>query len=128
MEDPHHQLTKFVLVDEADKSIKQELPGLRKPPKGRRDSGVGTILSAQELSHFRTENNDYSSYIFGWIIQRVASIKSQNVKTSINTAGKDTVDSLKNSIRELEKHQSFYVDGEEQVLKMRDLAIWQLIK
>lgn len=128
IEDPHRQLTKFVLVDEADNFMKQEFPGLRKLLKEGREFGVGTILSTQELTHFKTSNNDYSGYILSWIIHRVASIKGQDIKSLFNTVGKDEVDSLINSIRELEKHQSLYVNGEKHVKKIRDLAFWEMIE
>ncbi|EGF24921.1 DNA phosphorothioation-dependent restriction protein DptH [Rhodopirellula baltica] len=126
IDDPHRQLTKFVLVDEADNFMKQEFPGLRKLLKEGREFGVGTILSTQELTHFKTANNDYSGYILSWIIHRVASIKSRDIKSLFNTAGKDEVDTLTNSIHELEKHQSLYIDGEKHITKIRDLAFWQL--
>lgn len=126
-EDPHRQLTKFVLVDEADNFMKQEFPGLRKLLKEGREFGVGTILSTQELTHFKTANNDYSGYILSWIVHRVSSIKSQDIKTLFNTAGKDEVESLITSIRELDKHHSIYVDGEKHITKLRDLAFWELI-
>ncbi len=63
IDDPYRQLTRFVLVDEADNFMKQEFPGLRKLLKEGREFGVGTILSTQELTHFKTANNDYSGYI-----------------------------------------------------------------
>jgi len=126
IEDPHRQLTKFVLVDEADNFMKQEFPGLRMLLKEGREFGVGTILSTQELTHFKTANNDYSSYILSWIIHRVPSIKPQEVKALFNTAGKDDVDSLISSIQALNKHQSLYVDGEKHLRKITDLAFWQL--
>ena len=128
IEDPHRQLTKFVLVDEADNFMKQEFPGLRKLLKEGREFGVGTILSTQELTHFKTPNNDYSGYILSWIIHRVASIKSQDVKSLFNTATKDEMETLMNGIRELEKHQSLYVDGEKHIKKIRDLAFWELVQ
>lgn len=124
--DPHRELTKFVLVDEADNFMKQEFPGLRKLLKEGREFGVGTILSTQELTHFKTANNDYSVYILSWIIHRVASIKSQDVKSLFNIASKDEVDSLMLTIKELEKHQSLYVNGEKRTTKLRDLAFWEL--
>ena len=126
IDDPYRQLTKFILVDEADNFMKQEFPGLRKLLKEGREFGVGTILSTQELTHFKTANNDYSSYILSWIIHRVASIKSQDIKSLFNTAGKDEIESLLLSIKELEKHQSLYVDGEKHITKLRDLAFWEL--
>jgi DNA phosphorothioation-dependent restriction protein DptH len=128
IDDPYRQLTKFVLVDEADNFMKQEFPGLRKLLKEGREFGVGTILSTQELTHFKTTNNDYSGYILSWIIHRVASIKSQDIKSLFNTASKDEIDSLLLSIKELEKHQSLYVDGEKHIAKLRDLAFWELQK
>jgi DNA phosphorothioation-dependent restriction protein DptH len=128
IDDPYRQLTKFVLVDEADNFMKQEFPGLRKLLKEGREFGVGTILSTQELTHFKTANNDYSGYILSWIIHRVASIKSQDIKSLFNTAGKDEIESLLLSIKELEKHQSLYVDGEKHIAKLRDLAFWELQK
>lgn len=124
--DPHRQLTKFVLVDEADNFMKQEFPGLRMLLKEGREFGVGTILSTQELTHFRTTNNDYSSYILSWIIHRVPSIKAQDVKTMFNTAGKDDIDSLLRSVQALDKHESLYVDGEKHLTKIQDLAFWKL--
>jgi DNA phosphorothioation-dependent restriction protein DptH len=126
IDDPYRQLTKFVLVDEADNFMKQEFPGLRKLLKEGREFGVGTILSTQELTHFKTANNDYSSYILSWIIHRVPSIKAQDIKTLFNTTGKDDVDSLLKSIQALDKHQSLYVDGEKHLTKIQDLAFWQL--
>jgi DNA phosphorothioation-dependent restriction protein DptH len=126
IDDPYRQLTKFVLVDEADNFMKQEFPGLRKLLKEGREFGVGTILSTQELTHFKTPNNDYSSYILSWIIHRVPSIKGTDVKSLFHTAGKDDVDSLVNAIQGLEKHQSLYVDGEKHLIKIQDLAFWQL--
>ena len=95
--------------------------------KEGREFGVGTILSTQELTHFKTSNNDYSGYILSWIIHRVPSIKSQDIKSLFNTAGKDEIDTLMNGIRELEKHQSIYIDGEKHIAKIRDLAFWELL-
>jgi DNA phosphorothioation-dependent restriction protein DptH len=126
IDDPYRQLTKFVLVDEADNFMKQEFPGLRKLLKEGREFGVGTILSTQELTHFKTTNNDYSSYILSWIIHRVPSIKPNDVKTLFSTSGKDDLELLLSSIQALDKHQSLFVDGEKHITKLKDLAFWQL--
>ena len=65
--------------------------------KEGREFGVGTILSTQELTHFKTANNDYSGYILSWIIHRVANIKSQDVKAMFNAASKDEIDRMRPS-------------------------------
>lgn len=111
---------------EIDNFMKQELLGLRMLLKEGREFGVGTILSTQELTHFKTTNNDYSSYILSWIIHRVPAIKPQEIKTLFSTAGKDDIESLLSSIQALDKYWSIYVDGQKHIFKIQDLAFWQL--
>jgi DNA phosphorothioation-dependent restriction protein DptH len=122
---PYRQLTKFVLVDEADNFMRQEFPGLRKLLKEGREFGVGTILSTQELTHFKTANHNYAGSILSWIIHRVASISPQDIKALFNQTGKEEIDSLINSITTLDKHYSLYNDGNG-IAKIRDLAFWEL--
>ncbi|MFA0500583.1 DNA phosphorothioation-dependent restriction protein DptH, partial [Vibrio sp. 10N.222.46.A1] len=57
------QVTKLVLVDEADNFMSQNFPSLRKILKEGREYGVGVILSTQDITHFKTSENDYSSYV-----------------------------------------------------------------
>jgi DNA phosphorothioation-dependent restriction protein DptH len=106
--------------------MRQDFTSLRMLLKEGREFGVGTILSTQELTHFKTTQNDYSGYILSWIIHRVAKIASSDVKALFNTDGKQDSDRLMGSIRELNKHESLYIDGDKHVLKMTDLAFWQL--
>lgn len=123
------QLTKLVLVDEADNFMKQEFPGLRKLLKEGREFGVGTVLSTQELTHFKpSSSNDYSGYIQSWVVHRISSIKSQDIKDMFNVATKDDVDRLSSGIKELEKHHSLYIDGEKRVQKIEDLPFWRLVE
>jgi DNA phosphorothioation-dependent restriction protein DptH len=128
IEGSNRQLTKFVLVDEADNFMKQEFPGLRKLLKEGREFGVGTILSTQELTHFKTTNNNYSSYILSWVIHRVPSITPQAVKSLFNTASKNDIEDLITVIHSLEKHKSIYVDGEKKLNKIQDLPFWKLVE
>lgn len=122
----HRQLSKLVLVDEADNFMRQDFTSLRVLLKEGREFGVGTILSTQELTHFKTAQNDYSGYILSWIIHRVAKIAGQDVKAIFNAESKQEVDSLMAEIRELDKHESLYIDGDKKVQKLRDLAFWEL--
>jgi DNA phosphorothioation-dependent restriction protein DptH len=68
----YRQITKMVLVDEADNFMSQEFDSLKKILKEGREFGVGTILSTQELTHFKAGDEDYTSYILSWIIHRVS--------------------------------------------------------
>ncbi len=122
----YRQITKMILVDEADNFMSQDFPSLRKILKEGREYGVGVILSTQDLSHFKTGENNYGSYILTWVVHRVAEIKNADIKAIFNKDDKSEQDQLMETIRKLDKHFSLYIDGEKQVSKMRDRAFWEL--
>ncbi|WP_391528476.1 DNA phosphorothioation-dependent restriction protein DptH [Photorhabdus akhurstii] len=124
----YRQLTKMVLVDEADNFMRQDFPSLRKILKEGREYGVGAILSTQEITHFKTGDNNYASYILTWVIHRVSEIKNADIKAVFNVDDKGEQESLMGQVRQLEKHFSLYIDGDKQVKKMRDKAFWELVK
>lgn len=121
------QVTKLILVDEADNFMSQNFPSLRKILKEGREYGVGVILSTQDITHFKTGENDYSSYILSWIVHRVSQIKNQDIKSLFNKDDKTDQEYLMKSIRELEKHHSLYVDGDKKITKIKDKAFWELL-
>ncbi|EOI5819232.1 DNA phosphorothioation-dependent restriction protein DptH [Cronobacter malonaticus] len=122
----YRQLTKMILVDEADNFMRQDFASLRKILKEGREYGVGAILSTQEITHFKTGENNYASYILTWVIHRVSEIKNADIKAVFNLDDKGEQESLMGQIRQLEKHFSLYVDGNKRVKKMRDRAFWEL--
>ena len=122
------QVTKLVLVDEADNFMSQNFPSLRKILKEGREYGVGVILSTQDITHFKTSENDYSAYVLSWIVHRVAQIKNQDIKSIFNKDDKNEQEQLMKSIRELDKHYSLYVDGDKKITKIKDKAFWELLK
>ncbi|WP_449554807.1 DNA phosphorothioation-dependent restriction protein DptH [Lelliottia amnigena] len=124
----YRQLTKMILVDEADNFMRQDFSSLRKILKEGREYGVGAILSTQEITHFKTGDNNYASYILTWVIHRVSEIRNADIKAVFNVDDKGEQESLMGQVRQLEKHFSLYVDGDKQVKKMRDRAFWELVK
>lgn len=122
------QITKMILVDEADNFMSQNFPALRRILKEGREYGVGVILSTQDITHFKTSDNDYSSYILTWVVHRVAQIKNSDVKAIFNKDDKADQEQLMETIRKLDKHYSLYVDGEKRLQKMRDTAFWELLQ
>jgi DNA phosphorothioation-dependent restriction protein DptH len=127
VEGDYRQITKMVLVDEADNFMSQNFASLRKILKEGREYGVGVILSTQDITHFKTGENDYSAYILTWVIHRVAQIRNSDVKAIFNKDDKGEQEQLMEAIRKLEKHQSLYVNGDKRFFKMRDKAFWELI-
>ncbi|EAV3919471.1 DNA phosphorothioation-dependent restriction protein DptH [Salmonella enterica] len=122
----YRQLTKMILVDEADNFMRQDFASLRKILKEGREYGVGAILSTQEITHFKTGENNYASYILTWVIHRVSEIKNADIKAVFNIDEKSEQESLMGQIRQLDKHFSLYIDGDKKVNKMRDKAFWEL--
>lgn len=121
------QVSKLLLVDEADNFMSQNFPSLRKVLKEGREYGVGVILSTQDITHFKTGENDYSAYILSWIVHRVGQIKNQDIKSIFNKDDKADQEQLMKTIRELDKHYSLYVDGDKKLTKIKDKAFWELL-
>jgi len=84
------------------------------------------ILSTQDITHFKTGENNYASYVLTWVVHRVSEIKNADIKAIFNKDEKSEQESLMETVRKLEKHYSLYVDGEKRVLKIRDKAFWEL--
>ncbi|ELV8630971.1 DNA phosphorothioation-dependent restriction protein DptH [Vibrio vulnificus] len=122
------QITKMILVDEADNFMSQNFPSLRKILKEGREYGVGVILSTQDITHFQTGENDYSSYVLTWVIHRVAKIRPQELKAMFGVNDKNEQERLMETINKLDKHYSLYIDGAKKIVKMRDRAFWELFQ
>lgn len=123
------QLTKLILVDEADNFLSKDFNALKKILKEGREFGVGTILSTQLLSHFSTSDNDYANYILTWVVHNVADLSTKDVKYIFNTNSKQQEEELYNKIKSLEKHYSLVKMGDsDRPLYVRDKAFWELDK
>jgi DNA phosphorothioation-dependent restriction protein DptH len=124
----YRQITKMILVDEADNFMSQDFPSLRKVLKEGREYGVGVVLSTQDITHFKTGENNYSAYILTWVIHRVAQISNGDIKAIFNVDDKSEQEHLMETVRKLDKHYSLYIDGHKKLVKMKDKAFWELCK
>ncbi len=123
----YRQVRQIILVDEADNFMGADFPSLRKILKEGREFGIGTILSTQFLNHFITGDDDYSSYIFTWIVHRVANLKSSNVEYVFGTKAKtQDHEEISEEIKNLQKHQSMVKVGQ-QTARIQDLPFWKLM-
>lgn len=124
----YRQLTRFILVDEADNFLSKNFNSIRKILKEGREFGVGTILSTQFLKHFSTGDNKYSEYILTWIIHKVNEISSKEVGSIFSKQDKNEQEVLVNEIKNLEKHYSIVnLGGDNKPKLIRDKAFWELI-
>ncbi|WP_232769157.1 hypothetical protein [Colwellia sp. Bg11-28] len=91
-----------------------------------KEGHVYVILSTQDITHFKTSENDYSACVLSWIDHRVGQIKNQDIKSIFNKDDKANQEQLMKSIGELDKHYSLYVDGDKKIQKIKDKAFWEL--
>ncbi|MFV0516386.1 MAG: DNA phosphorothioation-dependent restriction protein DptH [Aminipila sp.] len=125
----YRQITKLILVDEADNFMSEGFPALKKILKEGREFGVGTILSTQFLKHFGSGEDDYSKYILTWVVHNVADLKSADVEFVLQVEGKSAdSQTLYNDIKGLNKHYSIVKIGNSKPKYIHDKAFWELYK
>lgn len=125
----YRELTKMILVDEADNFLSKNFASLKKIMKEGREFGVGVILSTQFMSHFATADNDYSQYILTWVVHRVSEIKKKEVQSIFNPENQNEIDQLMNKIRKLPKHHSLVTSvSRQKYTVMEDMPFWKLIQ
>lgn len=125
----YRQVTKIILVDEADNFMSEGFSPLKKILKEGREFGVGTILSTQFLKHFGSGEDDYAKYILTWIVHNVADLKSSDVDFVFKTESKSTESQkLFNDIKKLQKHYSIVKISSEKPKYIRDMAFWELYR
>lgn len=124
----HRQLTKMILVDEADNFLHEGFPSLKKILKEGREFGVGTVLSTQFLKHFGSGEDDFSKYILTWVVHSVADLKTTDVRFVFNTeANSSTENKLFGDVKKLKKHYSIVKMGNNpNPIYIKDKAFWEL--
>lgn len=122
----YRQLTKFILVDEADNFLSKDFESIKKIMKEGREFGVGTILSTQFLNHFSTGENEYSNYILTWVVHRVNEIKAKEVESLFNLTDNESKVELMTRIKSLEKHYSIVNLAGNQPVMMKDKSFWEI--
>lgn len=123
------QLTKFILVDEADNFMKEEFPSLKKIMKEGREFGVGTILSTQFLDHFVAGEDNYSKYILTWIVHNVADLKKNDVEFVFKTkANSEETNEIYQNIKGLDRFNSAVKIGNESVRYIKEKPFFELVK
>lgn len=121
----YRQLTKMILVDEADNFLSQNFQAVKKIMKEGRMFGVGTILSTQLLTHF----DEYKDYISTWIVHNVTGISAKDIRYIFNTQSKPEEDSIVFKVKNLKKHESLVkLPSNQRPIFTKDLAFWELKK
>ena len=119
------QLRAMILVDEAHQFMKMKFDSLRKIISEGRMFGVGMILSTQNLSDFKADE-DYSSFIKSWVIHNVGTVKTSDMN-SIFGPDPDN-DRYQKFISQAKKFESICKIGTQSPVFMKDLPYYKLIE
>lgn len=123
------ELTKFILVDEADNFMGRDFPALKRIMKEGREFGVGTILSTQCLDHFTTGEDDYSRYIMTWVVHNVAELKRSDVEYVFRTGSNNAeTERLYNAIKNTDRFHSIVKIGNADPIHIRDKAFFEMMR
>ena len=129
MKDHYRQVTRLILVDEADNFMSEDFPSLKKIMKEGREFGVGVILATQSMKHFETDDNSYEDYILTWVVHNVSDLREKDVDFVFRVPPKGNKEKeLYNAIKKLEKFQSIVKTGNEEPVGIRDRAFWELYR
>ncbi len=128
LDNRYRQLTRMILVDEADNFMSKGFPSLKKIMKEGREFGVGVILSTQSLKHFGTSEDDYSKYILTWVVHCVSDLKERDIDFIFKTEAKSQ-ESVKlfNDVKALAKHHSIVKIGNNKLQYLKDFAFWEYL-
>lgn len=123
------QVTRLILVDEADNFMSEDFPSLKKIMKEGREFGVGVVLATQSMKHFETTDNSYEDYILTWVVHNVSDLREKDVDFVFRVPPKGNREKeLYNTIKKLEKFQSIVKVGNEEPVRIRDRAFWELYR
>lgn len=127
LEGQYRQLTKIILVDEADNFLHEGVASLKKILKEGREFGVGTILSTQFLKHFGNGDDDFSKYIWTWVVHNVADLKNSDIRFVFHTdANSEEEDKLFSDVKKLKKHYSIIKIGNQNPVYVKDKPFWEI--
>lgn len=118
------RLNSFLLVDEAHNILPYGFDALSTILLEGREFGVGTILSSQYLSHFRTRGLDYTEPLLTWFVHRVPTISMRELD---GLGGFDATEDDIRRIKTLAQHEAFYVSAPYPGRIIRAFPYWRLV-
>ena len=122
------QLRTLILVDEADKFMREDFAALRKILKEGREFGVGVILSTQSLKHFAGGDDDYSRYVLTWIVHNVSDLSKREIEYIFKLQEKSRdITNIYGQIKDLVKHESIVKISGSEIIKIHDKPFYQLL-
>ena len=121
----YRELRSIIMVDEAHQFLKKDFNSLRRIISEGRMFGVGMILSTQNVSDFKSANEDYSQFILSWIIHHVNSINKTELSSIFGASDPNFVNYM-DFISKAGQFESLCKLGKD-VNTIRDIPFFELI-
>lgn len=125
-ENGFRELRAMIMVDEAHQFLKKDFNSFRSIISEGRMFGVGMILSTQNVSDFKTSQEDYSQFILSWVIHHVNSISKAEI-ANIFGASDSNGDRYMDFINKAKLFESVCKIGS-MVEGIRDLPFFELVE
>ena len=106
--------------------MKKDFKSFRSIISEGRMFGVGMILSTQNVSDFRTQQEDYTQFILSWVIHHVNNVSKAEI-SSIFGASDPNGERYRDFINRAQKLESVCKIGN-RVEGIRDLPFFELVK
>ena len=120
------ELRAMVMVDEAHQFLKKDFNSFRNIISEGRMFGVGMLLSTQNADDFKSQKNDYTSFILSWAIHHVNSISKGEI-SNIFGSNNPNAEKYMNFISNAKIFESLCKIGNS-VHAIEDLPFFRLIK
>lgn len=126
-EDGRRQLRAMIVADEAHQFMQKDFNAVEQIFRQGRAFGVGMILATQNISDFRTKNNDYTTYMASWLLHQQTPITKQELVGVFGATDKNIqyyMDYLNNA----KQFESISKIGVDNISPMLDYPYFKLIK
>lgn len=126
-EDGRRQLRTMIVADEAHQFMQKDFNAVEQIFRQGRAFGVGMILATQNISDFKTKNNDYTTYMASWLLHQQTPITKQELVGVFGATDKNIqyyMDYLNNA----KQFESIAKIGVNNISPMLDYPYFKLIK
>lgn len=123
------ELTKLVLIDEADPLLAMGSPGLEGILQNSREHGVAVVLAARRAGPFCTGDVDWWKLIRTWVIHDTEDLYKPELESLLQMDSYDVeLERLYQSVKRQEKLQSLIRIGSEEPASAEDLPFYEIVR
>ena len=125
----NQELTKLVLIDEADPLLAMGCPGLEGILRRSREYGIAVVLAAMSPAHFTNGSFDWWKVIRTWVIHNAEDLYKGDLESLLQMDTFDLgLEKLYQTVKRQQKLQSLIRIGAEEPISAEDLPFYEIIR